>query len=262
MDALLRDYHQDVNLAHPTVEELSHYAGAAQRLAAAQRQAIEEHLTYCPSCREEVAFVTTAMPALVRSARETGSPSQVERAHSSMATQIWTALRSWLWHPAFAYTLLMLLSIPWLLERGPVPVYFSPASPSSSHTSTDLHFRARAFLLHDYKAAYEARDIRLLAHIWPMSDQWRGNLEQLFTESQRILLLLDIDEPASTAREDGHSIAVPVVQAVTITDRHGRLSLKGPFFCIADLRLDNNGQWSIVDFREDPYQPGSCRPPA
>lgn len=170
------------------------------------------------------------------------------------------SLRSLIVHPAFAYALVLLLCIPLLLDQRPAPVYFTRPLSYEPYTAADLRTAARAFLLREYKAAYEGREIGTLAHLWPMSEKWRGSLARLFAESQQIRLLLDIDETSGEVNEEERQVAMPFVQAVMVTDQQGHLSLQGPFFCIAELHLQSGDQWRIQDIREDLRQSGQCRP--
>jgi hypothetical protein len=88
---------------HPAPERLLRLADARAALAPDERAALERHLAGCAACRDELASLARFDPALL-AAR---APEREAGAGSWLA-----ALRRALWHPAFAYALLLVLALP------------------------------------------------------------------------------------------------------------------------------------------------------
>jgi hypothetical protein len=183
------------------------------------------------------------------------------------------------WHPAFAYGLVFLIGLVALRpyfsgpENSMEPAVLTPATdrslkellegPTRSPQATGqapIQEAAADFLRKTYRAAYETRAISTLAQIWPMSQEWRDYLTRLFAHSRDLTVLLDVTGKAVQVKDKGQVVA-PFAYAITVVDQQGEFSIKGPFFCIADLQLlSDSGRWVIQDLREDPQHRGSCRP--
>jgi hypothetical protein len=114
-------------------------------------------------------------------------------------------------------------------------------------------------LMNTYKNAYEARDMHALSSVWNMSPSWQEALTQLFATTLQITLVLTLDENNLTESADQRQVSVPFTQFVTSTTADRQTSTHGPFYCVADLRRQNTGQWKIHDLLEDPQHPGQCR---
>lgn len=119
-----------------------------------------------------------------------------------------------------------------------------------------------AFLRGAYRVAYETRELEVLRRVWPMDEGWREYVTQLFAESRRLALLIEINEEAVEVKENEQQVVVPFAQAITVVDRQGAFSLQGPFWCVAELRFVESKRWEIEALRDDPRHPGQCRPEA
>lgn len=287
LDKLLRAAGTEATILHPPVEQLAQYEHDPQGLSAEVRRAVEQHLQRCRSCAEEVSFVKSFDFARVQEglAEERGGRAAASR--PSVIIQMFDGLRALVLHPAFAYSIALLLCIPLVRSSSLLhPSGSATSIPEAEQTLTEVlrspsrspratgqeagleeisalrnpQEAALAFLLHDYKAAYEARDIGALGRVWPMSEEWRGALTRLFAQSRHIALLVDIDEQALEVKENGQRVLVPFAQAVTVVAQAGHFTTKGPFFCVADLRLRDAEGWVLQDLQDDPHNRGQCRP--
>ena len=96
--------------AHPTEELLLRFETERDRLPAAERRAVQEHLAHCVSCNDELgALRRFDFTALEPKAAASPAPSFAER------------LRRLVLHPAFAYAIVLLLLYPALEGRLPSP---------------------------------------------------------------------------------------------------------------------------------------------
>lgn len=126
----------------------------------------------------------------------------------------------------------------------------------------ESHYRTTlSSLLETYKHAYEARDVNALGKVWRMNQSWRDALTQLFAQSQRIALLLGLDEEQLTASADERQLSVPLSQTLTTVNQEGRTVQHAPFFCVADIRQQPTGAWIIHELQDDPQHSGQCRLP-
>jgi len=96
--------------AHPAEELLLRFETERDRLPAAERRAVEEHLARCPSCKDELAAL-----------RRFDFASLEARAAASPAVSFAAFLRRLVLHPAFAYAIVLLLLYPALEGRFPSP---------------------------------------------------------------------------------------------------------------------------------------------
>ncbi len=96
--------------AHPAEELLFRFETERDRLPAAERRAVEEHLARCPSCKDELAAL-----------RRFDFASLEARAAASPAVSFAAFLRRLVLHPAFAYAIVLLLLYPALEGRLPSP---------------------------------------------------------------------------------------------------------------------------------------------
>ena len=94
--------------AHPAEELLLRFETERDRLPAAERRAVEEHLARCPSCKDELAAL-----------RRFDFASLEPRAAASPAVSFAAFLRRLVLHPAFAYAIVLLLLYPALEGRLP-----------------------------------------------------------------------------------------------------------------------------------------------
>ena len=94
--------------AHPAEELLLRFETERDRLPAAERRAVEEHLARCPSCKDELAAL-----------RRFDFASLEPRAAASPAASFAAFLRRLVLHPAFAYAIVLLLLYPALEGRLP-----------------------------------------------------------------------------------------------------------------------------------------------
>src|SRR5437762_7464808 len=96
--------------AHPAEELLFRFETERDRLPAAERRAVEEHLARCPSCKDELAAL-----------RRFDFASLEARAAASPAVSFAAFLRRLVLHPAFAYAIVLLLLYPAIEGRFPSP---------------------------------------------------------------------------------------------------------------------------------------------
>jgi len=96
--------------AHPAEELLLRFETERDRLPAAERRAVEEHLARCPSCKDELAAL-----------RRFDFASLEARAAASPAVSFAAFLRRLVLHPAFAYAIVLLLLYPAIEGRFPSP---------------------------------------------------------------------------------------------------------------------------------------------
>jgi hypothetical protein len=88
--------------AHPEPERLLRFADAREVLPRDERAALEAHLAGCAACRDELAALARFEPGALL------APARGDRAEGGLLA----ALRRALWHPAFAYALLLVLAVP------------------------------------------------------------------------------------------------------------------------------------------------------
>jgi len=96
--------------AHPAEELLFRFETERDRLPAAERRLVEEHLARCPSCKDELAAL-----------RRFDFASLEPRAAASPPASFAAFLRRLVLHPAFAYAIVLLLLYPALEGRLPSP---------------------------------------------------------------------------------------------------------------------------------------------
>ena len=96
--------------AHPAEELLLRFETERDRLPAAERRLVEEHLARCPSCKDELAAL-----------RRFDFASLEARAAASPAVSFAAFLRRLVLHPAFAYAIVLLLLYPAIEGRFPSP---------------------------------------------------------------------------------------------------------------------------------------------
>jgi hypothetical protein len=109
VDGLLRP----ASDAHPEPEVLLRYADDV--LAPAERSGLAAHLEQCPACRDELTALAGFEPARAEAAQPT-------RARPSLLD----SLRRLVFHPGFAYALLLLVAAPTLYDL------VAPGGPASS----------------------------------------------------------------------------------------------------------------------------------
>lgn len=109
--------------SHPAPELLWRFQSRSSELSTEQKATVEQHLQGCPSCRDELAALGRFDPAAVRAS----APPPARRRASAFAAW-WERLRGVVWHPAFAYALVLLILLPMLgrvredARRAPLPV--------------------------------------------------------------------------------------------------------------------------------------------
>jgi hypothetical protein len=102
---------------HPAETRLLGFEDDPGTLPAVERAAVAAHVAGCPACRDELAALRRFDPAALAA----GAPA---RASGPRRRFGWPALGRLVWHPAFAYALVLLIAIPVVLERfatRPVP---------------------------------------------------------------------------------------------------------------------------------------------
>jgi len=286
--------HEVDRLSHPSVEALMQFHTQAEQMPLAERHGIQSHLQICPACREEVSLFLSFSPALVQQWANEATPEHREVRPESAGLRLVGALRSLVWHPGFAYALVVLLSIPLVRSQVasrpgpsvlPSSTSFFPSSaaqqtleevlgapsrgwhqpPYESRQTTELPYPnpqgpAHIALLDTYKKAYEARALATLQQLWQMDTAAIDALKRVFATSRQIALLIEVDEKSLTVRDEGKRMLVPFVQAVTLLDHAGHLSTQGPSLCVADMRRDDSGQWKIMALQDDSQRGGHCQP--
>jgi hypothetical protein len=108
---------------------------------------------------------------------------------------------------------------------------------------------AAVVLLEAYKMAYEARDSDALSRLGNLREEGRTEVAQLFAESRRLSLLLDVQSVQVNEKEDRASVKFTQVTTVVSTD--GRFYTKGPESHVADLRRRGD-RWDIQDLQRAP----------
>lgn len=125
--------------AHPEVEEIAAFAQAPNEMDASARGLLEAHVRGCASCRDELhglrAFDARGFAA---------APAEEIRPE---APSLGVRLRRLLWHPAFAYGLLLLVAAPtvfWLLRPLEESGSLAPTAVFSDHAPAEAEDRAAA----------------------------------------------------------------------------------------------------------------------
>jgi len=190
----------------------------------------------------------------------------------SLVARLLETLRSLVLHPAFAYGVALLLGIRVAFHEllphsssGPDFEISQPAvgmrtgpersvSPGSTAIVTPSSLpppEAAVALLEAYKTACEARDMSALDRLWKMSGEWHTTMAQLFEESRRLSLILDVR--SVRVNDEGNQVSVEFAQVTTVLSKEGRFYTKGPVSYIADIgrRSDSSG-WEIQNLQHMP----------
>jgi hypothetical protein len=160
--------------------------------------------------------------------------------------------------PAFAYSLVALLSIPAIryFTMTPVPEQTRAARFENEELGGGLRrdfvaggpVAEAMALLAQYKAAYEARDLDRLKHLWRLSPAQESEIARLFREASGIALLTDVRNVQ--VRENGTHVTVDFAE-VTTRLQGGDFTAVGPVIYTADIRrVPDSGQWVIESLRE------------
>ncbi|MGE0826345.1 MAG: hypothetical protein AB7G75_08230 [Candidatus Binatia bacterium] len=122
---------------HPSVETLTHFRTRPNRLALDTRQLVEQHLRTCAPCREEVNLLGSFDFSLVRRWAAHASDKREQRTMRAIIDRVGEVLRVLVLHPAFAYSLVFLLSVPLIrsyysssVDNMEAPVSTSVPAPS------------------------------------------------------------------------------------------------------------------------------------
>jgi hypothetical protein len=274
LEHILRAMGRETTAPHPSEEQLVQFQQSPRNLTAEERQTIQQHLQTCLACREELSLLASFDFSLIQRWVEEEKPARVVGAErpilrESLLTRLLETLRSLVLHPAFAYGIVLLLGIrvvsPDLLyyapstpdiERSrPVETWIGPergVSPLSTKTGVPSHLspdEAALVLLEAYKAAYEARDLGALGRLWKLNEEWRTDVEQLFAESRRLSLLLDVQ--SVRVNEEENQASAEFAQVTTVLSKEGRFYTKGPVSYVAEIRRHAD-RWEIQDLRRVP----------
>lgn len=264
LDTLLKAFGKTVADAHLTVEQLTQYQRAPQRLPEENRQTIDQHLRHCSDCSEELAslksFIFTQVQDKTVARREIPTIwEQVQAAYSRFSDMI----PQFFLRPAFAYAVALLVSIPTIyssltsstsLESTRSPhsqVTTQPQVPSSDirvpHSGQpDLIAQA---LLAAYKTAYEARDLSSLQHVWDMGPEKAGELGSLFASTPTLSLLIDLKDVHVEKADE--QIVATFTQARMWVGEEGVIRYERPSLCTADIRRDKDAKdWRIWDLAQ------------
>ncbi len=131
---------------HPSAEALVKFQQRANLLPAEERSKIDVHLRSCTACREEVNLLGSFDFSLVPEwAGETPAVAPAET-HVSWSGRVWNALRSLFLHPAFAYGLVLLLSVPFIRSYYSSSFNQTPTSTDVGSTSVPISERGKAEL--------------------------------------------------------------------------------------------------------------------
>lgn len=94
---------------HPAPELLLRFEDEPMTLAAERRAEVDRHLAGCASCRDELSSLRAFQPA--------ASTAPVREHALPGLGELLAALRRWLWQPALAYALVLLLLVPLVADR-------------------------------------------------------------------------------------------------------------------------------------------------
>lgn len=104
----------DPGLPHPAPERLLQFEEAPGSLPAAERQLLERHLARCRSCADELAALRRFDLAAIKRV----APARRVRRVASVA-DLFAVVRRAVFHPAFAYALVLLLLYPTVAKHVP-----------------------------------------------------------------------------------------------------------------------------------------------
>lgn len=264
LDTLLRAFGKTVADAHLTVEQLTQYQRAPQHLSVEERQTIGQHLRHCPDCSEELVSLQLFISAQVRdnTAARKATPTILARLQA-VGSRFSAMIPQLFLRPTFAYAVALLVSIPtirsYLTSSLPSDSTRSPNSQVTTHpqgSSSDIRLPrsgqpdtiARA-LLTAYQAAYEARDLVSLRHVWDMGPDTASELSVLFAKTHTLALLIDLKD-VHIEKQDEQIIAT-FTQARMWVGEEGVVRYEKPFLCTADIRRDKDSKdWRIWDLAQ------------
>lgn len=288
LETTLRSMSKNTPPTHPTVEQLAQFQRSPAQLSAEALLLIQQHLKRCRACAEELSFVKAFDFSLLENDKG-AIPVEAEkpiwersRAYREAAGRIFTVFqesvsrlfntfRPVVLHPAFAYSIALLLCIPAVryytlpappeLSRSPTspvptrsvedPFKSLPSSPTLGIPTSGEPALAALAVLHEYKTAYEARDIDSLRRIWEMSPEVRQNFARLFHEARAVSLLIDVRDVRIS--QGGKGVVVEFAQVATLLKGEDSFSARGPLFYTADIRQhEDSGKWIIHDLQELP----------
>jgi len=265
MDSLLKAFGKTVADAHPTVEQLTNYQSAPQRLMEKDRQTIEQHLRHCPDCAEEL----TSLGSFVSAQLSKKTAARKERltiwaSIQAVYSRVLEAIPQLFLRPAFAYALAILVSIPTIYSYLTAPVLRdSTRSPnrqvlpqSQTLPSLDIHapraeqpYPIAQALLTAYKTAYEARDLSSLQQVWDMGSEKASELGLLFAQTRALSLLVDLTDVHSDKQDE--QIVAAFVQVRTWVGEDGVVRYERPSRCTADIRRGKDSRaWYIWDLEQ------------
>jgi anti-sigma factor RsiW len=277
LERIFRAMDRETTAPHPSEERLVQFQQSPGNLAPEERQTIQQHLQTCPACREELSLLASFDFSLIQRWVDEEKPARVVGAErpifrESLMTRLLGALRSLVLHPAFAYGVALLLGIrvasrdllphsssgsdfeispPAVGMRAGPERSVSPGSTTIVVPSSLSPHEAAVALLGAYKAAYEARDMSALDRLWKMSGEWHTTVAQLFEESRRLSLLLDVR--SVRVNDEGNQVSVEFAQVTTVLSKEGRFYTKGPVSYTADIRRRGNSSgWEIQNLQHMP----------
>jgi hypothetical protein len=226
--------------AHPAPARLLRYQDEPTSLPAEERHAIRDHVAVCAPCRDELHMLrTTDLPALVRAGTAASAPAGAPlpaRRPRRGRRGIGGRLRALLWHPAFAYALVLLLVVPALLptlaprrdvarpgpaapaepgaavvgreaREGAAPMAARKAAtpeayrPLAEQQATPSAEGRAASALADRAAARSRVDQAAPASppVWPRLDMTPGSSQLVVAASPGLILALPVPGDAATA---------------------------------------------------------------
>ena len=128
---------------HPSAEALIQFQQRSYLLPAEERSKIDVHLRSCAACREEVKLLGSFDPALIQQWTTEIQPNVTADTHASWIGHAWHSLRSLFLHPAFAYGLVLLLSVPFIRSYYSSSFTKAPISSDVAPTSAPVPELAR-----------------------------------------------------------------------------------------------------------------------
>ena len=123
---------------HPSAEALVQFQRRSHLLPAEERSKIDVHLHSCAVCREEVKLLGLFDPALIQQWTTETQPIVTADTHTSWIERAWHSLRSLFLHPAFAYGLVLLLSVPFIRSYYSSSFTKAPISSDVAPTSAPV----------------------------------------------------------------------------------------------------------------------------
>jgi hypothetical protein len=256
---LLQESSEHSAVSHPSEELLVQFRHRPGSLPPADRQALEQHLQTCPSCRRELSLLRSFdftriqqwVADVERETEQEGPRRWIERSRTFFA-RLFAALQPPGWQPVFAAVFMLLLGIgigrffPPSVDHRP-PLLQQILQEPDRGVPQDTPQEAISTLFTQYKTAYEARDTGALRNLWQMDAKQQERLAQLFASSRQLALLLDVR--SVHIDPDGAHAVVELTQQIATVDKYsGAFQTDEPVAYRAHLRR-RGSTWKILELQ-------------